>query len=79
MHKQGVRNFYVGCCCEIFATDIDDLSVESATLLLCKATSEQDCSVEQLTSADNDEHTIANSLRKRQEERRVWNVLKSQM
>jgi hypothetical protein len=69
MHKQGVRNFYIGCCCEIFATDADDLSTEAATRLLCKATAEPDCSVEILEGGGEDGRQAAESAAKRQEQR----------
>ena len=67
MHKQGVRNFYIGCCCEIFATDFDDLSVETTTTVLCKATTEIDCSVEDLIGSGVDVHTAALQAAQEQE------------
>ena len=69
MHKQGVRNFYVGCCCELFCTDMEDITVQAATVALCKATTEADCSVETLGSGSSasGRHAVARAAQRERE------------
>ena len=48
MHKQGVQNFFSGCCCEIFATSVTDLDSETMCKRLTSATGENFVSVHKL-------------------------------